>query len=141
MYAFNATWKTGAMALMIMAIPPIGACAGEPQSPYDVCMASAQNSMAYRECGAAEIARQDRLLNDAWRRLAESLKSESDDAYRALLDEQRKWNAFKESACLYYYKGFGSLGTSVQYPACLIGILKQRTEYLTRFYLEQTGKQ
>ncbi len=116
--------------LVIAATLPVTAFAADAPGAFDACMNAAQSTPAYNECARSEIERQDRLLNDVWRRVSEKMKSFNAPSFNLLLNEQRKWVQWKESACQYYQDGFGSEGRSVQYPMCFIKILRDRVTYL-----------
>jgi uncharacterized protein YecT (DUF1311 family) len=98
---------------------------------FDACMNGARSTPEYSECSRAEIARQDRLLNDIWRRVSADMKAPDTNSFNALLNEQRKWIQWKKSACQYYQDSFGSEGKSIRFPQCLVNILRDRVTYLT----------
>jgi uncharacterized protein YecT (DUF1311 family) len=118
------------LGLVIAAAGPVPALAADAPAAFEACMDAARSTPAYAECTTNEIARQDRLLNDVWRRVSEQLKSFSAPSFNLLLIEQRKWVQWKDSACQYYQEGFGSEGRAIQYPLCFIKILRDRVAYL-----------
>lgn len=105
---------------------PLIALAADVPSAFDACMNAARSTPEYAECARTEIERQDRQLNDAWRRVSEKLKSFDAHSFSLLLNEQRKWIQWKENACQYYQEAFGSEGKSIKYPICVIKILHDR---------------
>ena len=123
-------WRPTAMAGMVALLLPFAATAATPPSALDACIDHAKNNIDYSECYRIETAKQDKLLNDAWRDVSEKIKATNPAAFQALLDEQRKWIQFKESSCRYYQNGFGRDGALFSYPTCVIGILNERTKYL-----------
>lgn len=94
-------------------------------------MSNARSNADYSACGQAEIDRQETILNATWRALARSMQEFDANAFKALLDEQRLWIKLKESSCIYYRNGFGREGYVVNYPACMIEVLKSRIAYLS----------
>ena len=121
---------------MSLALPGAAFAADSP-SPFDACMNSARSTPEFTSCSQAEMARQDKLLNDVWHRVSDKMKSNDMNSFDLLLNEQRKWIQWKDASCLYYMENFGSEGRSIQYPMCLIRILKDRVAYLTELADEQ----
>lgn len=129
-FARPARQTAGTLAVMIGAALPFAALAADAPAEFEACMNAAQSTPAYTECSRTEMERQDKLLNAAWRAAAEKMKAFNLPSFNLLLNEQRKWIQWKESACQYYQDGFGSEGKSVQYPMCFIKILRDRVAYL-----------
>lgn len=121
---------TGVLLLLAAALPGTDFAGAAPRT-FEACMNAAQSTLEYNECSSAEIARQDRILNDVWRRVSEKMKAFDARAFNSLLNEQRKWIQWKELACQYYQEGFGSEGKSIRYPTCFIGILRDRITTLS----------
>ncbi len=120
-----------ALTVLIAAALPGTAFAADAPSVFEACMNGAQSTPEYTECSRVEIARQDKILNDVWRHVSEKMKAFDTRAFDSLLNEQRKWIQWKESACQYYQNGFGSEGKSLRYPMCFIGILRDRITHLS----------
>jgi uncharacterized protein YecT (DUF1311 family) len=96
---------------------------------YRRCIARSDGTnTAWGLCGTALIEREDIRLNAAWKRVyAAGAETKSKD----LLDEQRAWNAFKETSCRFYASGtFGREGQVLSFPVCRAGIIAQRTAIL-----------
>ena len=117
-------------AFLVAASFPVAAVAADAPSAYDACMNAAQSTPDYAACSSAELQRLDRLLNEAWHRASEKLKSFDMHAFNLLLTEQRNWIKWKNSACLYYFEDFGSAGRSIQYPACFRKLVQDRVNDL-----------
>lgn len=99
---------------------------------YDKCIdASDGTNMAWGQCGGELIERADKAMNTAWKELRKSVDG---DTAKALLDEQRAWNAYKEKSCLFYASGdFGREGQVLSYPACRAGVIEARTNDLKSY--------
>ena len=79
---------------------------------------------AWETCGGAWVAREDRQLNETWRRLLPKLPQQSRADLRT---EQRAWIAYKEKACAFYGNGdFGRDGQVLHGPSCLAGVIARR---------------
>jgi uncharacterized protein YecT (DUF1311 family) len=101
---------------------------------YDKCIKDSDGTnTAWGACGGDWMARADKALNDAWKKLHSSI---SDDATaKALLDEQRAWNGYKEKSCLFYASGyFGREGEVLSYPACQAAVIEARTTDLNAYF-------
>lgn len=117
--------------------PPCSAPSRSPARPgpaladaeYDRCIArSNSTNVEWAACGGAWIEREDRRLNETWRRLLPKLPRQS----RAdLLAEQRAWIAYKDKACAFYRNGdFGREGQVLHGPCCLAGVIARRRDEL-----------
>jgi uncharacterized protein YecT (DUF1311 family) len=107
---------------------------------YDKCMkASDGTNTSWGQCGGDWMARADKALNDTWKKLHSTV---TDDATaKAMLDEQRAWNAYKEKSCLFYASGyFGHEGEVLSYPTCRAEVIEARTADLNS-YLKDTQPQ
>lgn len=96
---------------------------------YDRCIArSNSTNVEWAACGGAWIEREDRRLNETWRRLLPKLPRQS----RAdLLAEQRAWIAYKDKACTFYRNGdFGREGQVLHGPRRLAGVIARRRDEL-----------
>ena len=104
---------------------------------YDKCIdASDGTNMAWGQCGSQWMERADKAMNTAWKELRKTVDG---DTAKALLDEQRAWNAYKEKSCLFYASGdFGREGQVLSYPACRAGVIEARTSDL-KSYLSDGG--
>lgn len=107
---------------------------------YDKCIKDSDGTnTAWDQCGGDWMARADKALNDAWKKVHSEI---TDDATsKALLDEQRAWNTYKEKSCLFYASGyFGREGEVLSYPACRAEVIEARTSDL-KAYFEGTQAQ
>jgi uncharacterized protein YecT (DUF1311 family) len=60
------------------------------------------------------------------------MKKVSNQSAQSLLDEQRSWVKFKDSACTFYNSGdFGREGQMLRYGECKASIVAQRVKALT----------
>lgn len=103
---------------------------------YRKCVNSDATNFDWSQCGAAEINRQEALLNSAWKKAfncfngAYMMKAKQD-----FLDEQRLWIKWKDSSCKFYENGdaFGREGAVLGFPQCRISVIAERTKYLENF--------
>lgn len=101
---------------------------------YDKCIKDSDGTnTAWGQCGGDWMARADKALNDAWKKVHAGI---TDDATsKALLDEQRAWNAYKEKSCLFYASGyFGREGEVLSYPSCRAEVIEARTSDLNAYF-------
>lgn len=95
---------------------------------YDACMSTASSNADFSKCGGDWNAREDAKLNTAWKKI---FPLASGQTKTDLLAEQRAWVAFKEKACALYANGdWGREGMVVQFPACMAGVIADRTKAL-----------
>jgi uncharacterized protein YecT (DUF1311 family) len=98
---------------------------------YDKCVDAGSTNTAWGECGGAFMKREDDKLNATWKRV---YALTSDQTKTDLLDEQRAWVKFRESACKFYANGErGREGQVLSYPACVAGVISDRTKALEAY--------
>ena len=86
-------------------------------------------NVAYNACGDALLKRDDDRLNAAWKTALAAMPG--DDSHKALVEEQRAWNAYKEKSCMIYATSdFGREGNVINYPTCRADVIEARTKYL-----------
>jgi uncharacterized protein YecT (DUF1311 family) len=114
--------RIGTAALMLT----LGFAAPAPaDEAYDTCVGKGQTDMDYRECGGAWLERADADLNRMWKALRDMSTPETG---KALLEEQRAWNAYKEKSCLFWASGeYGTIGSALNFPACRAAAIEART--------------
>jgi len=71
----------------------------------------------WEACYAEELVRQDTVLNDTYRRLANSLDA---DARASLVTGERSWLAYREHWCRFEAKSQMAPGGDVNRAACLV---------------------
>jgi uncharacterized protein YecT (DUF1311 family) len=105
---------------------------------YDKCIeASDGTNPAWGQCGGEWVDRADKALNAAWKELRASVDG---DTAKALVDEQRAWNDFKEKSCLFYADGeYGREGQVLSYPICRAGVIEARTKDLKSYMSGEDG--
>jgi uncharacterized protein YecT (DUF1311 family) len=107
-----------------------------PQIMLGQCLDDAINNADYGECYSAAIDKADGELNAVWKLLMAEL-SEQPEAGESLREEQRKWIAFKEDSCSFYWdEGFGSMHRSIIGPACRLDVIEMRTGQLNAILIE-----
>lgn len=114
---------------------------------YTNCVDSHQSNSEWAGCGYEEIKKQDQLLNEVWKKISLILKEwasskypypscsicGSDQPFASLLEEQRNWIKWKDSACEFWMRGgFGRETEVLTYPSCKATVIAQRVVYLTR---------
>ncbi|MCH2497369.1 MAG: DUF1311 domain-containing protein [Erythrobacter sp.] len=113
----------------------LSATSAKADSYLDKCIAAGSGSSSHHyKCATEFMAREDKALNQTWRRVYGSL----DDgiAKTALLEEQRAWIKYKDASCELYEDSaqFGSIGWSVSRPMCKIKVIQQRIRELEGYY-------
>jgi len=103
--------KFGFAFFILFALPLANASDLAPRTKeYDRCVQKAAAvDPAVLECIGDEYSRQDKRLNDAYRKLMASLKG---DRKKQLLEAQRLWTKYTEANCGFYYAPDG--GTSAR---------------------------
>jgi uncharacterized protein YecT (DUF1311 family) len=102
---------------------------------YDACMAASDGTnTAWSECGGALIQREEKRLNDIWKRVFPTLSPSTQEALRT---EQRAWVAFKDASCEYWTnrEEYGREGQVLHFPSCRAAVIAERIRYL-----ENVGK-
>jgi len=115
--------------LLILAVFMITSPVWAEDETYSKCMDKASTNYDIRQCNAARLEIIDAELNQVWRALYPSLPPGR--AKTALLNEQRKWIAFKDGACLFWHHGFGTAGRDMYLYSCAENLIKKRIEYLS----------
>ncbi len=93
-------------------------------------METASTSLDFNDCYAAALQAADDDLNTVWKKLMAALEDQP-EARESLRSEQRKWIAFKDESCSFYWgAGFGSMHRSIIGPSCRLGIIEARTAQL-----------
>jgi len=125
-------WTSAAVLALSLATPALA------DQAYDACVSKGQTDADYRECGGAWLERADADLNKMWKALHEIT---TPDTGKALLEEQRAWNAYKEKSCLFWASGeYGTMGSALSFPACRAAVIEARTTALGE-YLDELKDQ
>jgi len=102
----------------------------ESEALYEQCTDKAEADYDFYECHVAYLDNLDKLLNEVWHELYHQRAPVSTRAQKALLNEQRKWIAFKDSSCLFWTFGFGTIGRHINFPSCREKIIEHRNKVL-----------
>ena len=118
------------IVLAAAAIAALTSAACADDAEYTTCVTKSDGTnVAYSDCGYALLKRDDDRLNAAWKVALAAMPGE--DSKKALLDEQRAWNAYKEKSCsIYATNDFGREGQVINYPTCRANVIEARTKYL-----------
>lgn len=103
-----------------------------PSKVLDACIAKAAGvDASIADCSEAEIARQDKLLNTAYKEL---IGRSDADSKAALQKAERAWIAFRDAQCDYEYKqeGGGTLAR-VLFSSCRLNFTIERVKALQGF--------
>lgn len=102
---------------------------------HDRCMEKASSSDAYSDCGKQWLAREEAALAVAWKNEYGSL--DSSEAKASLLQEQRNWIRYKDSACRFLGTAeFGSMGWSQRMVPCIARVVRARADQLRAYSSE-----
>ena len=122
---------------IILVTLSINAHSAELSKQYSNCLNTTSTNVDWSACSNAEIDLQEKILKKVWKNVSKEMKTYSNDAFVALLDEQRAWIKYKDSACTYYTSRtdddtptFGREGMVLHYGACVASIIAERVEYL-----------
>jgi len=130
-------------SLIMLALPTGGAGAADLSKTYEACLAHENSNPAWAACGAEEIARQEKRLNKAWSKKLECF-DRSAEPWQKLLEDQRLWVKWKDSACRFYGASeknggpmYGREGQVLHGPACLAGIIADRADFLDQLCVDR----
>lgn len=103
------------------------------------CVARGSTSTDFAKCGNELVEREEAALTQTWRRVYGGLTSHA--AKTRLLAEQRKWIAYKDSACLLFTTAeeFGSMGWSIELPSCRARVIRERVNQLNDYRTHSGG--
>lgn len=110
--------------------------ANDLSAEFDKCMKSAVTNRDFGACTQNEIKHQEKKLSKAWVNISAEIKEVSVKAYKELLNEQRLWIKYKDSACNYFLVEedkmyvFGHEGTSLHFGICKASVIAERVDYL-----------
>jgi uncharacterized protein YecT (DUF1311 family) len=94
---------------------------------FDTCLKSHSANAEWGVCSEQEVSRQEGVLQDIWKETYGTLKTRTGSGAQMLLDEQRAWVKFKDSASLFYNSpDFGREGAVIQFGVCRAAIIAQR---------------
>ena len=127
-------WLTEVIAIALLLLVGSGAAISAAESQYDKCVGSTDKNSGWAECGNAEIARQEKKLNVAWKKALrcfdpkyEYMRSSKEE----LIFDQRLWAKWKDAACgLFLNGGLGREPQVINGPLCKIKIISDRANWL-----------
>ncbi|MBV8894217.1 MAG: DUF1311 domain-containing protein [Acidobacteria bacterium] len=113
--------------LFLVSLPAFGATL----SPgYQKCIDATDTNAGWTQCSDQEIKRQEARLRAVWNEAYTLIKKTSTQSAKMLLNEQRAWIKFKDSACNFYGSGdFGREG-QVSVNSCKAEQIADRVETL-----------
>ena len=97
---------------------------------YAACLdkaGGAINTFAMQDCIREELERQDRKLNGAYEALMRSVPEKRKTQLR---DAQRKWIAFRDANCEFYYDPQGGSAARLASNECVVLLTAERTHEL-----------
>lgn len=100
----------------MMVLPVFGQIKGELTPEYSKCMDRAAGAdPAMLECIGAETARQDKKLNEVYKKLMNELTPERQ---KQLREAQRLWVKYTEANCDFYYDPYGGTAARLSASEC-----------------------
>jgi uncharacterized protein YecT (DUF1311 family) len=97
-------------------------------SDYAACMdKSGGVTSAIEDCVREELERQDLRLNGAYKKLMDSLPEKRKAQLR---DAQRKWIAFRDANCEFYYDPQGGSAARLASNECVVTLTAERAHEL-----------
>jgi uncharacterized protein YecT (DUF1311 family) len=113
----------------VIALAAISTAASAADDEYKKCLDKSDGTnSAWEDCGYAMMKRADERLNAAWKIAVGVMPG--DGSRKALLDEQRAWNAYKEKSCMFYASDYGREGQMLNFPGCRTDMIDARTKFL-----------
>jgi uncharacterized protein YecT (DUF1311 family) len=95
---------------------------------YRECLDKASGATpAVQDCISQELERQDRKLNSAYKALMDSV---SEKRRPQLRDAQRKWIAFRDANCKFYYDPQGGSAARIASSECVVTLTADRAQEL-----------
>ena len=96
--------------------------------PYAACLDAAGGAtFAMQDCISAELERQDRRLNEAYKALMGSVPEKRKAQLR---DAQRKWIEFRDANCEFYYDPQGGSAARLASNECVVTLTAERAHEL-----------
>jgi uncharacterized protein YecT (DUF1311 family) len=95
---------------------------------YAACLDQAGGAtFAMQDCIREELERQDRRLNETYKALIDSLPEKRQAQLR---DAQRKWIAFRDANCEFYYDPQGGSAAGLASNECVLTLTAERAHEL-----------
>jgi len=102
---------------------------------YAVCAGDFDGYMrSIQLCIGNTLKEQDAYLNQLWVGLKAKLKERGENpaAFNVLLDEQRKWLAYRDASCRFYYDMDGTIWRTVA-ASCRFEVVQARLKMLESY--------
>ena len=116
------------IAISVVGLPAYGQSKGDLTSEYSKCLDGAGGvDPAMVECIGAETVRQDRKLNDMYKKLMREL---SPERQKQLLEAQRLWIKYTEANCSFYYDPEGGTAARLSANECAMDANASRAKEL-----------
>lgn len=116
---------------LLIGSSPAGSAA---ENQYDKCVRSTDKYSGWADCGSAEIARQEKRLNAAWKKTQRCFDPQDKSMQASkeqLIFDQRLWAKWKDAACgLFSNGGLGREPQVINGPLCKIKIISDRAKWL-----------
>jgi uncharacterized protein YecT (DUF1311 family) len=113
-----------------LCMSPAAAEDREFSKDFDACLDKAGGATpAMIDCISAELARQDTLLNEHYRKLMAFV---SPQRRPALQEAQRAWIKFRDTNCDFYYDRDGGSAARIDAKECLLNMTADRAKELAQ---------
>jgi len=97
----------------------------ESQVVYNKCMAKENTNHNLGQCTGSYFDHLDAILNKYWSD-AMSYEGKPESAKQAIMNEQHKWIAFKDSSCFFWHH----VARDIHFPLCRAKIIESRNKFL-----------
>ncbi|UTH75507.1 lysozyme inhibitor LprI family protein [Chromobacterium sp. IIBBL 290-4] len=132
----NRTSFAGALLLGLLSAPAFS-CGDEAMlysADYDQCMNQAASTAAMLDCIHTEHGKQDKLLNDNYKKLMAQFSSKRQPR---LLAAQRLWLQYREANCQAYVDPDGGTAEALTGADCMLRATAERAAELAKMQPEQ----
>lgn len=117
----------GATALLVCVASPLALAQDKTSAAYKACMDTANTTASMNECTNAEIAREDKRLNQAYKKAMAALGPVQKGKLR---DTQRIWIKYIDSNCDFYYTLTGGTMDILNGGGCRLSMTSARADEL-----------
>ncbi len=98
---------------------------------YDLCIQNVFATYDILACMKAELARQNKLMNENYKKALKALKK---DRRKALISAQRSWINYRNKKCSLYYHKHSGTGGLLDQEECLIKETIRRSTELSEIF-------
>lgn len=117
----------GVAVLSLAAVAPLAQAQDKTSVAYKACMDTANTTVSMNECNNAEIARQDKRLNQVYKKAMAAFGPVQQGKLR---DAQRAWIKYIDSNCDFYFTQTGGTMDILNGGGCRLRMTSERADEL-----------